>query len=120
MARGDMSFDALELTNVEILNREPFEGVPMTIDFTGVSDTAENGEKIVKAGTPIGADGVVDASASAPEGILLHNVFESRPQGTILKKAYINTERCAEASGLTYDSTLIAAVKSALPMIVFE
>lgn len=121
MARGDMGYDSLAVTaDVEILNRTPFEGVSMTIDFTGVTATADNGKKIVKAGTPIKADGVVDAAASAPLGILLHDVYEDRPQGTILKKAYINTTRCAAASGLTYNTALIASVKAALPMIVFE
>ncbi len=121
MARGDMGFDSLAVVeDIEILNRTPFEGVSMTIDFTGVTATADNGEKIVKAGTPIKANGAVDAAASAPLGILLHNVYESRPQGTLLKKAYINTARCAQASGLTYSTTLIAAVTGALPMIIFE
>ena len=64
MARGDMGYDALAVTaDAEILNRTPFEGVSMTIDFTGVTATADNGKKIVKAGTPIAADGVVDATA---------------------------------------------------------
>ena len=121
MARGDMGYDALAVTaDVEILNRTPFEGVSMTIDFTSVTATAANGKKIVKAGTPIKADGVPDAAASAPVGILLHDVLIDRPQGTVLKKAYINTVRCATASGLTYNTALIGSVKAALPMIVFE
>lgn len=122
MARGDMGYDALAVTaDAEILNRTPFEGVPMTIDFTGVTATADNGKKIVKAGTPIAANGVVDATASSsPIGILLHDVYDDRPQGTILKKAYINTARCATASGLTYNTALIASVHATLPMIVFE
>lgn len=121
MARGDMGFDALAVNaDIEILNRTPFEGVPITITFTSVTATAENGEKVVKAGTPIKADGTVDAAASAPAGILLHDVLESRPQGTILKKAYINTTRANSASGLTYTTALIASVVAALPMIVFE
>ena len=49
MARGDMGVVTQKVnSDVEILNRIPFEGVPMTIDFSGVSDTdAETGEKTV-------------------------------------------------------------------------
>lgn len=100
--------------DVQILKRRPFEGIAITLDFSGVSDTL-NGKKIVKAGTPIGATGVVDNTASVV-GILLHDVVEERPQGTVLKKAYINTAVAEKHSGVTYD----AAVKTALPMVVFE
>lgn len=101
--------------DVQILKRKPFEGIAMTLDFSAVATTNDSGKKVVKAGTPIGATGVV-ANTAAVVGILLHDVTEDRPQGTLLKKAYINT-RVAEAnSGITYD----AAVKAALPMIVFE
>ena len=101
--------------DVQILKRKPFEGIPMTLDFSGVSATTDNGKKIVKAGTPIGAAGVVDNTATVV-GILLHDVTEDRPQATLLKKAYINTAVAQAHSGVTYD----AAVKSALPMVVFE
>lgn len=95
--------------DVLILNRSPFEAVPYTLDFSSV----ESG--IVKAGTPIGADGTVDNS-SGVVGILLHDVTKDRPHGVLLKKAYINTAVAEEHSGITYDP----GVKSALTMIVFE
>lgn len=101
--------------DVQILKRIPFEGIPMTLDFSGVSDATDSGKKIVKAGTPIGATGVVDNTATVV-GILLHDVVETRPQGTLLKKAYINTAVAEAHSGITYD----AAVKTALSMVVFE
>lgn len=101
--------------DVEILKRKPFEGIPMTLDFTSVTDTTASGKKIVKAGTPIGASGTVDNTATVV-GILLSDVVETRPQGTLLKKAYINTKIAEKHSGVTY----AAAMKSALPMIVFE
>lgn len=101
--------------DVEILKRKPFESIPMTLDFTSVTDTTASGKKIVKAGTPIGASGTVDNTATVV-GILLFDVVETRPQGTLLKKAYINTKVAQKHSGVTY----AAAVKSALPMIVFE
>lgn len=103
--------------DVEILKRPPFEGIPVTLDFTNV--TAVNGKKVVKAGSPIGkGEGttyVVDNTATV-EGILLHDVEESRPIGTILKKAYINTSVAQTHSGVT----IAAAAKGALPMVIFE
>ena len=111
-----MQFEKNEyLGDALILKRKPFEGIAMTLDFTSVTETLSNGKKVVKAGTPIGATGVIDNSATVA-GILLHNVTEDRPQGTILKKAYINTVVAENHSGVTYDS----AVKTALPMVVFE
>ena len=111
-----MQFEKTEyLGDALILKRKPFEGIAMTLDFTSVTETLSNGKKVVKAGTPIGATGVVDNSATVA-GILLHDVTEDRPQGTILKKAYINTVVAENHSGVTYDS----AVKTALPMVDFE
>ena len=100
--------------DVQILKRRPFEGIAITLDFSAVADEV-NGKKIVKAGTPIGETGVVDNTATVV-GILLHDVVEDRPQGTVLKKAYINTAVAEKHAGITYD----AAVKTALPMVVFE
>ena len=101
--------------DVRILNRKTFEAIPMTLDFTSVVTKLANGKKVVKAGTPIGATGTVDNTATVV-GILLHDVTEDRPQGTLLKKAYINTAVAKAHSGVTIE----AAVKTALPMIVFE
>ena len=101
--------------DVQILNRKPFEAIPMTLDFTSVVTKLANGKKVVKAGTPIGSTGVLDNTATVV-GILLHDVTEDRPQGTLLKKAYIDTAVAQEHSGVTIE----AAVKTALPMIVFE
>ena len=100
---------------VQILKRKPFEAIPMTLDFTSVVTKLANGKKVVKAGTPIGATGVKDNTATVV-GILLHDVTEDRPQGTLLKKAYIDTAVAKAHSGVT----ITAAVKTALPMIVFE
>lgn len=124
MARGDMGVVTQKVgTQVEILNRLPFEGVPMTIDFSGVSDTdAETGEKVVKAGTPI--DGTGKPQKTTPfagaVGILLHDVYEGRPQGTILKKAYINHKRVTAHTGITYDAKLVAVLVNAGCRIVIE
>lgn len=101
--------------DVQILKRKPFEAIPMTLDFTSVPADATTGKKVVKAGTPIGSTGVADNTATVV-GILLHDVTEDRPQGTLLKKAYIDKSVAEEHSGVTYAE----AVKTALPMIVFE
>lgn len=101
--------------DVQILKRKPFEGIAKTLDFSSVSDTLSNGKKVVKAGTPIGENGAVDNTATV-FGILLHDVTEDRPQGTLLKKAYINTAVAEKHSGITFED----AMKSALPMVVFE
>ena len=101
--------------DVQILKRKPFEAITMTLDFSSVGTKLANGKKVVKAGTPIGSTGVLD-NTGAVVGILLHDVTEDRPQGTLLKKAYIDTAVAQEHSGVTIE----AAVKTALPMIVFE
>ena len=111
-----MQYEQTEyLGDVQILNRKPFEAIPMTLDFSSVSDRLANGKKVVKAGTPIGPSGVADNTGTVV-GILLHDVTEDRPQGTLLKKAYIKTEVAKTHSGVTIDQ----AVKTALPMVVFE
>ena len=111
-----MQYERTEyLGDVQILNRKQFEAIPMTLDFSSVSDKLANGKKVVKAGTPIGSAGVVDNTGTVA-GILLHDVTEDRPQGTLLKKAYIKTEVAKTHSGVTIDQ----AVKTALPMVVFE
>ena len=96
---SNMQFEqTMHAGDVQILKRRPFEGIALTLDFSGVSDTL-NGKKIVKAGTPIGKTGVVDNTASVV-GILLHDVLEDRPQGTVLKKAYINTAVAEAHAGI--------------------
>lgn len=101
--------------DVQILKRMPNEAIPMTLDFSSVVATDDSGKKIVKAGTPIGADGTADNTATVV-GILRFDVTEDRPQGVLLKKAYINTAVAQTHSGVVYSSD----VKSALPMVVFE
>ena len=111
-----MQYERTEyLGDVQILNRKPFEAIPMTLDFSSVSDKLANGKKVVKAGTPIGSAGVLDNTGTVV-GILLNDVTEDRPQGTLLKKAYIDTAVAQAHSGVE----IISAVKTALPMIVFE
>lgn len=123
MARGSMAVETTVFgTGAEILNRPPFKGVSMTIDFTDVTEDEETGKKIVKAGTPINKDGVpVSATPwTGAVGILLVDVREERPQGTILTEAYVHTGRAQKNSGLTYDDALVTAMNNAGNRIRFE
>lgn len=68
------------------------------------------------AGSPIDEDGKVANTASAV-GILLNDVYEENPNGSLIKAfATINLANAEKNSGLTIDS----AVKTALANIVFE
>lgn len=123
MARGDMKVKSATFgVGMEILNRPPFKGVPMTIDFDEVSDTDDTGVKVVKAGTPIDKDGKsVDSSPWIDVvGILLVDVYEDNPQGTILTEAYVHTDRAQTNSGVTYDVGLVEALNKAGTRIRFE
>ena len=116
MSKSNMGYsDKVYGADALILKRLPFEGVPMTLDFTSVVATDDAGNKVVKAGTPIGPNGTADNTGTVV-GILLYDVIEKRPQGTLLKKAYIDEDVAKTHSGVTIDS----AVKAALPMVVFE
>lgn len=115
MARGDMKIENASFgTGAEILNRPPYKGVPMTIDFS-TTTAGSDGKKIVKAGTPIDKDGkpVKTTPWTGAVGILLIDVYEERPQGTILTEAYIHTGRAQTNSGLTYDGALVTAMVNA-------
>lgn len=122
MARGDMKVDTLAVSReIEILNRKENEAVAMTVDYTGVTDTVD-GEKVVKAGTPVDKDGkVVSATPwTGAIGLLLHDAYESHPQVAVLKVGYVHTTRAQQNSGLTYDAALTTALNAAGCRIAFE
>lgn len=122
MARGDMFVENVTFgTGTEILNRPPFKGVSMTIDFSTTA-AGDDGIKIVKAGTPIDKDGkpVLSTPWTGAVGILLVDVIEDRPQGTILTEAYVHSGRAQENSSLTYDGSLVTAMNNAGNRIRFE
>lgn len=82
--------------------------VPVTI--------TEFNNGVCKAGSPIGADGAVANSADAV-GILLYDVYEQNPNGSLIKAfAVVNTANAEANTGLTIED----AVKTALPMVIFE
>ena len=81
--------------------------VPVTI--------TEFSNGVCKAGTPIDANGAVANDATA-EGILLCDVYEENPNGSLVKAyATINLAKAEENSGLT----IADAVKTALD-VTFE
>lgn len=117
MARGDMLFETLSVSNeVEILNRKEFEAVPMTVDFTNVEGD------VVRAGTPVSSAGVPVTSSpwSGAVGILLHDCYKDRPQVAMLKVGYVHTTRAQTNSGLTYNATLVTVLNAAGCRIAFE
>lgn len=94
---------------VQILKRPGFEAIPITLDSTAFTDG------ICKAGAPIGAGGVIKNDKNCI-GILKEDVLQSRPQGTILKKAYVRNDMITKH----YGTPIADTAKAALPMIVFE
>lgn len=97
-------------TTPEILKRKLGAEYLVPITITAF----DNG--VCKAGSPIGADGTIQNGASAI-GILLNDVFEQNPNGSLIKGAAVVNLANAEAnSGLTIDS----AVKTALATVIFE
>ena len=109
MALGTMKNKRSVITVApEILYNADYTGDAITLDTAAFSDG------VCKAGTPIGEGGLIANSASA-KGVLLHDVFEERPQGTIVIGGYIHTARAQEHSGVT----IADAAKTAMKNVVF-
>lgn len=82
--------------------------VPVTI--------TEFANGVCKAGSPIGSDGTIQNGASVA-GILLYDVYEQNPNGSLIKgEAVINLANAEANSGLTINE----AVKTALATVHFE
>ena len=82
--------------------------VPVTI--------TEFADGVCKAGSPIGADGKIANTADAA-GILLYDVYEENPNGSIVKAyATINLANAEANSGLT----IAEEVKTTLANVTFE
>lgn len=103
---------------VEILYKSDYEAEAITLDTTAFTDG------VCKAGTPIARDGkkgVTTAGAGGAAdtttafGILLSDVYEERPQGTVVYMGTINTDAAKANSGVTID----AAMKAAMPRVTF-
>lgn len=89
----------------EILYNAAYVGKAITLDTAAFSDG------VCKAGTPIGKGGVIANTASAM-GVLLHDVDEGRPQGTIVIGGYIHTARAEANSSVTITEEAKAAMKN--------
>lgn len=82
-------------------------------------DTTAFTNGVCKAGSPISAAGKVVNAASGdddPVGILIHDVYSANPNGTVCYHGILNLANCESNSGLT----IAAAVKTKLPLVVFE
>lgn len=81
-----------------------------------ITDSTLASAGVVKAGSPINADGEIDNTADAV-GILLNDVYAENPNGALIKAfATVNLANAESNSGLT----IADAVKTALPNVVFE
>ena len=109
MAIGTMKNARQVVDNsVEILFNSEYVGRALTLDSAAFTDG------VCKAGTPIAANGTVANDATAV-GILLVDVHEERPQGTVVIGGYIHTARAQKHSGVTVAET----AKTALKNVVF-
>ena len=100
-------------TTPEILKRKL--GGELIVPVT-ITDSTLASAGVVKAGSPINADGAIANTADAV-GILLNDVYAENPNGALVKAfATINLANANANSGLT----IADAVKTALPNIVFE
>lgn len=113
MALGTMKYAEVSASSgVEILYNSEYVGKALTLDSTAFTSG------ICKAGTPMAADGkkaTTTTDTSNAIGILLEDVEESRPVGTIVIGGYINTAKAQAHSGVTVD----APTKTALKNVVF-
>ena len=97
-------------TTPEILKRKLGAEYLVPVTITEFS----NG--VCKAGSPIGSDGTSQNGASVA-GILLYDVYEENPNGSLIKgEAVINLANAEANSGLTIET----AVKTALATVHFE
>ena len=94
---------------VEILASKDFQAIPVVVaePMTGT---------LVKAGTPLNADGEATTGSGAV-GILLYDVDTAEnPNGAMVVMGIINAKVAQEHSGVTY----AAALYSALPAVIFR
>lgn len=109
MAIQNMGYNhAAVADGVEILYNSEYVGKAVTLDSAAFT------EDVCKAGTPISAAGAVANGAEAM-GILLSDVYQSRPQATVVIGGYINTAVAQKHSGVA----IAEAAKEALKNVVF-
>ena len=95
--------------SVEILASKDFQAIPAKVATPG-SGT------VVKAGTPLTADGASTTGAGAV-GVLLYDVdTAANPNGALVVQGIIDATKAQAHSGVTY----VSALYSALPGVVFR
>lgn len=95
--------------DVEILYNSEYVGDALTLDTSAFTDG------VCKAGTPMAANGKKASTTDAAVGILLYDVDQGRPQGTVVIGGYINTAVAQKHSGVTVSD----AMKTAMKNVVF-
>ena len=94
---------------VEILATDVFQAIPAKLATPGIGT-------VVKAGTPINADGE-STTGSGAVGILLYDVDTAKnPNGALVVQGIIDAKKAQEHSGVSY----VGGLYSALPGIVFR
>lgn len=105
-----MKFTKTEIGgSVEILASKDFQSVPVKVaePMTGT---------VVKAGTPLNADGE-STTGSGAVGILLYDVdTAANPNGAIVVQGIIDATKAQSHSGVSYVDALYAA----LPGVIFR
>ena len=97
--------------DVEILASKDFQAIPVKVT---VATDAES--TVVKAGSPIKADGTSTTGTGAI-GILLYDVDSAvNPNGAAVVQGIIDSTKAQTHSGITY----VSGLYSALPGIVFR
>lgn len=97
------------LTQPEI--RKRLLGGELTEPIT-VTDSKLTTDGVVKAGSPLDATGKIANSGDA-KGILLNDVFEVNPNGTILSAfGEVNKSVAESWSGVTYTAACISALSN--------
>lgn len=95
---------------VEILASKDFQAITVEVAVP------DGGSSVVKAGTPLTADGAATTGSGAI-GVLLYDVDTlENPNGAAVVQGIINATVAQEHSGVTY----VSALYSALPGIVFR
>ena len=106
-----MNFDVTTIDgSVEILASKDFQAIPIEVA------TPVGGGTVVKAGTPLTAQGA-STTGSGAVGILLYDVDTAKnPNGAAVVAGIIDSVKAQKHSGVTY----VSALYSALPAITFR
>lgn len=95
---------------IEILATDQYQAIPAKLA------QPVGGSSVVKAGTPIDADGAATTGSGAV-GVLLYDVdTAANPNAALVVQGIIDATKAQAHCGLTY----VAALYSALPGIVFR